>query len=140
MKKLISIKLIGCCLLLMVSIGHGSSNLLSEDAIATARDFAQIIDSSNYNDAYNQAAQILRLAHSKQEFATDMERNRNLLGPVQQRNLTALRSVGTFPRLPDGDYLIVQFEARTTQKNKAAEVILLQKIDGAWLVADYSIR
>ncbi len=126
-------------ILLSAAIGH-SSVLLSADAVTAAERFARMIDSSNSSAAYSQASPLLRLAQSEQEFAAGIERAHLLLGPVQQRQLTALRSIGTYPRLPDGDYLIVQFEARTLYKNKAAEVILLRHQDGAWLVADYSIR
>ncbi len=139
MKKLMSVTLTGFCLLLMASIAH-TSDLFSEDAVATARHFAQIIDNGNYADAYSQASPILRLAQTQQEFVTSVERERQLLGPVQQRHLKALRAIGIYPRFPDGDYLIVQFEARTMHKEKAAEVILLRHQNGVWLVADYSIR
>lgn len=139
MKKRILIALIGIYILLSAAIGH-SSDLLSADAVTAAERFARMIDSGNSSAAYSQASPLLRLAQSEQEFAADIERTHLLLGPVQQRQLTALRSIGIYPRLPDGDYLIVQFEARTLHKNKAAEVIILRREDSAWLVADYSIR
>lgn len=139
MKKLFAITLLGLsCLLLAPSATL--ANLLSQDAVAAAERFARIIDSGNSSDAYTQASPLLRLALNEQEFKTDIERAHILLGPVQQRQLTALRSVGIYPHLPDGEYLIVQFETRTLHKNKAAEIIVLQRQDGLWLVADYSIR
>ncbi|HMB16497.1 MAG TPA: DUF4019 domain-containing protein [Pelovirga sp.] len=139
MKKLTSITLIGIYTLLTVTIGY-SSDLLSADAVAAAERFAQVIDNGNSRAAYSQASPLLRQSQNEQEFVTTIERAQLLLGPVQQRQLTALRSIGIYPRFPDGDYLIVQFEARTQHKNKAAEVILLRHQDGVWLVADYSIR
>ena len=139
MKKLITIALIGFCSLLLGPSG-APANLLSQDAVAAAEHFARIIDSGNSSTAYTQASPLLRLAQDEQEFATAIERTHQLLGPVQQRQLTALRAIGIYPRFPDGNYLIVQFEARTMHKDKAAEVILLRHQDGVWLVADYSIR
>ena len=139
MKKLVTIALIGFCSLLLGPSG-APANLLSQDAVAAAEHFARIIASGNSNTAYTQASPLLRLAQDEQEFATAIERAHQLLGPVQQRQLTALRTIGIYPRFPDGDYLIVQFEARTMHKDKAAEVMLLRHQDGVWLVADYSIR
>ncbi|MFO7767061.1 MAG: DUF4019 domain-containing protein [Pelovirga sp.] len=139
MKKRTLATLIGICILLSVTIGH-SSNLLSADAVSAAERFARIIDSGNSSAAYSQASPLLRLVQKEQEFVSAIERAHLLLGPVQQRQLTALRSIGSYPRLPDGDYLIVQFETRTLHKNKAAEIILLRHQGGTWLVADYSIR
>jgi len=139
MKKLTLITLIGIYVLLSVSICY-SSELLSANALAAAERFAQVIDTGDSRAAYSQASPLLRLSQNEQEFVNDIERAQLLLGPVQQRQLTALRSIGIYPRFPDGDYLIVQFEARTRHKNKAAEIILLRHQDGVWLVADYSIR
>jgi hypothetical protein len=139
MKKMITISLLGLCSLLL-GVSGASANLLSADAVTAAEHFARMIDSGNSSGAYSQASPLLRLTQNEQEFVADIERAHLLLGPVQQRQLTALRSIGIYPRFPDGDYLIVQFEARTRHKNKAAEVILLRHQDGAWLVADYSIR
>lgn len=139
MKKRALVILIGIYILLSGTIGY-SSNLLSADAVTTAERFARMIDSGNSSAAYNQASPLLRLAQKEQEFISAIERAHLLLGAVKQRQLTALRSIGIYPRLPDGDYLIVQFEARTLHKNKAAEIILLRHQDGTWLVVDYSIR
>lgn len=139
MKKLFIFSLLGLFSLLMIPAG-ALANLLSHDAVAAAEHFAQVIDSGNSVTAYNQASPLLRVTQDEQEFKDDIERTHRLLGPVQQRKLTAIRSIGIYPRFPDGDYLIIQFEARTQYKNKAAEVILLRQEDGAWLVADYSIR
>ncbi len=139
MKKLFIFCLMELFSLLMIPAG-ALANPLSQDAVAAAEHFAEVIDSGNSNVAYNQASPLLRLAQEEQEFKDDIERTHRLLGPVQQRKLRAIRSIGIYPRFPDGDYLIVQFEARTQYKNKAAEVILLRHQDGVWLVADYSIR
>lgn len=139
MKKLTTIALIGFCSLLL-GPGGAPANLLSQDAVAAAEHFARIIDSGDSSIAYNQASPLLRLTQDEQEFVTAIERARQLLGPVQQRQLTALRSIGIYPHFPDGDYLIVQFEARTLHKSKAAEVILMRHEANAWRVADYSIR
>ena len=139
MKKRALISFIGIYILFTASLGH-SSDLLSAHAVAAAERFAQVIDRGDSSAAYSQASPLLRLAQDEQEFSADIKRAHKLLGPVQQRQLTALRSIGIYPRFPDGDYLIVQFEAQTRHKNKAAEIILLRHQDGAWLVADYSIR
>ncbi|MBD1401754.1 DUF4019 domain-containing protein [Pelovirga terrestris] len=139
MKKRTIVILISIYLLVFVAIGH-SSDLLSTDAVTAAKRFARMIDSGHSSAAYSQASPLLRLTQSEQEFVAAIEQTHLLLGPVQQRQLTALRSIGIYPRLPDGDYLIVQFEARTLYKSKAAEVILLRHQDDAWLVVDYSIR
>ena len=139
MKQLTIIALLGICTLL-TSPANSVADRLSKQAVTAAEHFAQTIDTGDFAVAYSQASPLLRMAQDEHDFITAMERARNLLGPIQQRHLTALRSIGIYPRFPDGDYLIVQFEARTQHKNKAAEVILLRQQNGTWLVADYTIR
>ena len=127
------------CLLLMAT-GAGSAELLSETAVAKAREFAGMIDSGKIETAYTNASELLQLSQDQLTWDNNIKRSQTLLGPVEKRTLVAVRSVQTFPHLPDGDYLIVQFTAQTTHKSKAAEVILMYQQDSDWLVADYSLR
>lgn len=69
-----------------------------------------------------------------------MERSQAMLGKVEERTLTAVRSVTTFPNLPDGDYRLVQYTARTEHKAEAKEILLLKQDNGLWQVSDYAIR
>ena len=127
------------CLLLMAT-GAGSAELLSETAVAKAREFAGMIDSGKAEAAYTNASELLQLSQDQLTWDNNIKRSQTLLGPVEKRTLVAVRSVQTFPHLPDGDYLIVQFNAQTVHKSQAAEVILMHQEGGDWLVADYSIR
>lgn len=139
MKKIQLAAAMALCLLLMATVA-GSAELLSETAVAKAREFARMIDSGKVETAYTNASELLQLSQDQLTWDNSIKRSHTLLGPVEKRTLVAVRSVQTFPHLPDGDYLIVQFTAQTTHKSKAAEVILMQQQDTDWLVADYSIR
>ena len=138
MKKIRSVAAMALCLLLMTTAS--SAALLSEAAVAKASEFAQIIDSGKTETAYAYASELLQLSQDQLTWEDSITRSHTLLGPVEKRTLVAVRSVQTFPKLPDGEYLIVQFVAQTTNKSKAAEVILMHQQGNDWLVADYSIR
>lgn len=118
----------------------GGAELISNEAITEARKFTQIIDNGEAVTAYAQASVLLQLAQDQQDWVDTITRSHKLLGTVQERTLVAVRSVQTFPQLPDGEYLLVQFSARTLVKKDAREVILMQQQGDVWLVADYSIR
>jgi len=139
MKKIRLVVTMALCLFLMAAVAV-SAELLSEAAVTKARGFAQIIDSGKTETAYASASGLLQLSHDQLVWEDSITRSHTLLGPVEKRTLVAVRSVQTFPKLPDGDYLIVQFNAQTTHKSSAAEVILLHQEGSDWLVADYSIR
>lgn len=126
-----------CGLLLVTS---ASANLLSPDAVQAAAAFARQIDLGDVENAYDQASPLLRLTTERQQWITAVERSQAILGTVEERTLTAVRSVTTFPYLPDGDYRLVQFTARTAHKSEAKEIILLKQDNGWWQVCDYTIR
>lgn len=69
-----------------------------------------------------------------------MERSQAMLGKVEERTLAAVRSVTTFPSLPEGDYRLVQYSTRTADKAEAKEILLLKKDNGLWQTCDYAMR
>lgn len=119
----------------------GHARLFSPEAIQTATIFAQTIDRGDFSAAYDSASPLLQLLHDKKDWIDQTQRHQQLLGAVSQRTLVAVRSVSTFPQLPDGDYLVIQFTAQTPLKQEAREVILLrQQSNGIWQICDYAIR
>ena len=118
----------------------GFADILSERGVAVAEHFTATVDSGDFQAAYWQGSVLLQRSADEQEWIRDMTRLRDLLGPVEQRSLRAIRSVATFPHLPDGDYLILHYDARTIYKEKAAEVILIVRQNNIWSVCAYSIR
>jgi hypothetical protein len=119
---------------------NGFADILSERGIAVAEHFAATVASGDFQAAYWQGSVLLQRSAGEQEWVRDIARLHDLLGPVEQRSLRAIRSVATFPHLPDGDYLILHYDARTTYKEKAAEVILIVRQNNVWSVCAYSIR
>ena len=114
---------------------------ISDDlAIASAHTFATNIDGGNLQAAYWSGAPLLRLADDAQVWIDRIARTQLVLGKVVERNLTRIRTVTSPPGLPDDDYRIILFAARTEHKAAAAEVILLHQVTGLWQVCSYMIR
>jgi len=129
--------LIACALML------GTASLASEppsQAVETALTFSSIIDEQNFAAAFWSGSELLRLANDEQEWIRQTERAQILLGPVLQRQLRVVRSVESYPGLPDDHYTMIYFEARTTRKEKAAEVFLIHQDGAGFSVCSYSIR
>ena len=119
---------------------HAGADILPPEARDRAEAFVTLIDQGRLEAAYAGASPLLHLTRDQQEWITDVTRLRQILGPVQQRTLKAVRAVSTFPQLPDGDYLVVQYESRMERKQQAAEIILLKKQESGWIVCAYSVR
>ena len=116
------------------------AEIFSSQALALAEQYVTIIDSADFEQAYRTASRYLHLTQPSEEWLWEQNRSRQLLGAVLTRQLKTVRSRDAYPSLPDGDYLIVCYEARAEHKQKAIEVLLLKQEAGEWLVCKYSIR
>lgn len=113
---------------------------VDERAIAAGSSFAAIIDDGNFQAAYWVGSPLLRLANPEQEWLDRISRSQLVLGKVLERKLTHLRAVTSPAGLPDDDYRILLFTARTEYKAEAVEVIFLHQVNDFWQVCSYSIR
>lgn len=127
-----------CCVFLVGSYCFASD--LDDQAIAAGANFATVVVDGNYQAAYWIGSPLLRLANTEQEWIDRTARTQRVLGKVLERKLTRVRAVTSPAGLPDDDYRIVLFTARTERKAEAAEVILLHQVNGLWQVCSYSIR
>jgi hypothetical protein len=127
-----------CCFFLLA--GPCLANDLDDQAITAAHSFAEIIDDGNFQAAYWIGSPLLRLANVEQEWIDHTASSQRVLGKVLARKLMQIRAVTSPPGLPDDDYRIILFSARTVHKAEAAEVILLQQIANLWQACSYSIR
>ena len=63
------------------------------------------------------------------------------LGKLESRKLTSAQYTKTMPGAPDGDYVILQFDASYENKKRAIETVTPMKDkDGKWRVAGYFIK
>ena len=132
-----------CLLLVICSLFPGTPVLANDQqnlVVAAASDFTTLVDADNFLAAYWSGSELLRLANDEREWTAQQERAQVLVGKVTKRTLKAVRSIQTYPGLPDGDYVLIYFETRTTYKAKAAEVLLLRDDQGLYQVCSYSIR
>ena len=112
----------------------------SSQAISIAETFSATIDDKNYQAAYQSGSKLLHLTSTENQWISEIGRTREVLGTALQRKLKAVKSIATYPGLPDGEYMLVYFETKMEHKEKAAEVLLVAQIDGAWKVCSYHLK
>ncbi len=117
-----------------------SAETFSSQAIAIAETFSTTIDAQNYQAAYQSGSKLLHLTSPEDQWISETERTREVLGTALQRKLKAVKSISTYPGLPDGEYMLVYFETKMERKEKAAEVLLVAQINGAWEVCSYHLK
>ncbi len=110
-------------------------------AVAAAESWLSLVDSGQYAESWEQAAQLFRGAVQKEQWVRTMEAVRAPLGKNTSREVESTDYRTTVPGAPDGEYVVIQFRASFENKKSAIETItpMLDK-DGRWRVSGYFIK
>jgi hypothetical protein len=139
MSHLSRIIILSVILLSLFSSVCFSSNFPAQ-AISAAEQFTELLDRKDYGSAYKASSDLLKMMDEKSDWIKERELSGLLLGAVQERKLVSIRARDAYPGLPDDEYLVIYFEARTERKEKAAEVLLVNLAGEVWQVCSYRLK
>ncbi len=110
-------------------------------AVAAARSWLALVDAERYSESWDEAAQYFKGAIQKEEWVRTMRAQRKPFGKNLSRSLKSKQYRKTVPGAPDGEYVIIQFNASFDHKKSAVETItpMLDK-DGRWRVSGYYMK
>lgn len=131
-------------LLLLQVIFCGSISAQAEQpspAQDSSTEWLKKFDAGDYAGTWESAATIFKAALSSEVWQQTSTVVRTPLGAVQQRSSLSTVQTKTLPGVPDGDYVVMQFNTVFENKAQAVEtvVVTLDK-DGAWRVAGYFVK
>jgi hypothetical protein len=110
-------------------------------AQGAAVQWLSLSDGARYGDAWEQAAVYFRDAIKKPDWEAAAKAAREPLGAVKSRSLESAAVKTTLPGMPDGEYVVIEYETSFENKAKAIETITpMKEKDGSWKVAGYFIR
>jgi hypothetical protein len=118
------------------------ANEVAEKAAVTASGaWLSLADEGNYIESWNQAAGLFKAAVTKEQWQQSLKAFRLPLGKVLVRKLKSKQYTRTLPGVPDGEYVVIQYETKFEKKQSAIETItpMLDK-DGRWRVSGYYIK
>ena len=120
---------------------RASSGSAEEKAAAVAKSWLSLIDSGKYVKSWQEAAQYLKGAVAKEQWPGMIKPVRVPLGKVVSRKVKSKDYMTQVPGLPDGKYVVIQFETSFENKKSAIETVtpMLDK-DGKWRVSGYYIK
>ena len=127
---------------ILFSMGALHANEVAEKAAITAFGaWLSLVDEGNYAESWNQAAVLFKAAVTKEQWQTMVKAVRAPLGKVVARKLKSKQYTKTLPGLPDGEYVVIQYETMFEKKQSAIETVtpMLDK-DGKWRVSGYYIK
>ena len=110
-------------------------------AVAAAQTWLASIDNGQYAASWTAAADYLRGAVTQDAFASALKSARGPLGKLVSRSLKSAETATSLPGAPDGQYVVMQFNASFANKKSAVETATfsLEK-DGQWRAAGYFIN
>ena len=118
-----------------------SNPVAEQAAIDAAQEWLSLVDSGQYSESWEQAAEYFRNAISKDKWEQAMKAGRVPLGAQMSRVVKSRQYTISVPGAPDGQYVVIQFTTSFKNKGSATETVtpMLDK-DGSWRVSGYFIK
>ncbi len=122
----------------------GSVGVASEDKQEAAKKAAlawlALIDSGEYGASWEQAARLFKMQVGAEAWEKAVQSARRPFGALMSRRIATSHYTTTLPGAPDGEYVVLQFEAKFENKASATETVTPMLDDGTWRVSGYYIR
>ena len=113
----------------------------SAPGMEEGREWLVLIDGARFAEAWETAAEAFRKGLPREQWELAAVQARTGLGPLMGRKLRTASHTRQLPGLPDGEYLVIQFDVRFERRLLASESLVLEREkDNRWRVAGYWIR
>ena len=127
--------------MLLASSAYAQEDQRVSDAKAAAASWLVLLDAGQYPATWTQSASPFRAAVSQENWLSAASQVRTPLGPVTTRTLASAQFSRTLPGVPDGEYVVIQYNTAFQNKASAVETITpMRDKDGSWRVSGYFIR
>jgi hypothetical protein len=110
-------------------------------AETAAKAWLALVDDAKYAESWKEAASFFKGAVKQDQWEQSASGVRKPLGKLASRKLKSATYQTSVPGAPDGEYVILQFDASFEKKKDAVETVtpMLDK-DGKWRVSGYFIK
>ncbi len=113
-----------------------------EKAAVSASDaWLKLVDNGEYAESWKTAAEYFRNNVKQDQWEQVMKGVREPLGKALSRTLKSTRYSTSLPGAPDGQYVVIKYQASFENKKWTVETVtpVLEK-DGTWKVSGYFIN
>lgn len=105
----------------------------------TASKWLSLVDNQHYGESWDSAGVLLRSQISKGEWTAAVSTVRAKVGNLESRSLTTTTSMKSLPNVPDGEYVVIQYQTIFSGK-QSTETLTLSKGKTGWVVIGYFIN
>ena len=128
--------------ILTLSACSSSRNPQAEAAaVAAATDWLSLLDSEDYAATWDTAAEFFKDSVQKEEWTQTIQSLRKPLGKNTSRELRSALYQTALPGAPEGEYVVIEFEAAFEHKESVIETVTpMLDNDGQWRVSGYYMK
>ena len=124
----------------LLSVGPAAGQSPTADAQRSAESWLALTDVLNYEGSWDLAATYFKNKVSLEQWEQALRGARQPLGALKSRRMKQATAATSLPGAPDGNYVVMQFEARFEHKEEGIETVTaVQEPDGIWRVVGYFI-
>ena len=110
-------------------------------AQAAADAFLQRVDHDQFAASWESAATLLRNKVTEADWVSQLQRTREIAGPVVKRTLKSMSYSTSAKDSPDGEYILIVYDTAFKAKSDATETLtVMLDTDKTWRVAGYFIK
>lgn len=134
-----------CALIFAIGLAHVAEakkvNPVEHLATEAAEAWLEMVDAEEYAESWTAAASYFKGAVTQAQWLESASAARQPLGRLVSRSLKSADYMTTLPGAPDGQYVVLQYEAVFKNKQHAIETITpMLDEDGQWRVSGYFIK
>jgi hypothetical protein len=139
MKHLPSVLLLALALLVPAAYADGKEEVAKAQRAATA--WLALTDGGKYAEGWDSAAALFKAAITKPDWEKAVKSARSPLGALKSRRIKSATFARSLPGAPDGEYVVIQFDAQFENKAAAIETVTpMREKNGSWRVSGYYIK
>jgi Protein of unknown function (DUF4019) len=102
--------------------------------------FLGYLDHGRYADSYAYTGMLIRAQLDRDAFSRQIEKARAGTGAMLTRNLIDAGFTTSVPGAPEGQYVVLHYDASFANRQEAVETLTLAFAKGYWRVSGYYIK
>lgn len=141
MERPLKVFMLAAAVFVLVSGFKAAAQEVPSQAVAAAEEWLNLVDGARYSESWDSAAQLFKGSVSKEQWEQAVRSVRGPLGVRISKTLKEAKFATSLPGVPDGEYVVMQFESSFENKEAALETVTPMKDpDGQWRVSGYYIK
>jgi len=126
-------------LAIAVSVGQAEEvDTLPAQRVAMA--CLENVDAGGYGTSWDDAAELFRKAVTRESWEKTIATLRAPLGQPGPRKLRGVAYTRNPPNVPEGEYVMIQYQAMFGERLVVETVTPMKEADGRWRVSGYFVR